>query len=156
MKISEFRSGLEDLRNALRRWGATTQARELDGLAVALGEFDDLTLAELTRRIKAVNAPPKASKAAKPLDTAAVEHYFAILKAAAHSAEAFDDAVDQVVADRKRLPTAELKELARAFGGSAPDKTSRPAIAAFLRARRLEMRRQDGIGATIDRMLGRS
>lgn len=156
MKISEFRAGLDDLQAALRKWGATKQAGELDSLTAALAEFDDLTLADLACRIRAINAQPRASKTAKPLDAAAIERYLAMLKAAAHSSETFDRAVEQVIADKKQLPPAELKELARQFGGSVPTKAARPAIAAFLRARRLEMRRQDGIGATIDRMLGRS
>lgn len=143
MKVSDFRAGLGDLQTALRRWGATKQAAEVDSLTEALAEFDDLTVAELVRRIKAINAKPRPSKAARPLDVAAIERHLAALKAAAHSSDAFDDAVDQVVADKKQLPPAELKELARQFGGSVPAKTSRPAIAAFLRARRLEMRRQE-------------
>lgn len=154
MRIADFRSGLVDLQAALRKWGATKQAGEIECLSAALVEFDDLTIAELTRRIKAINSKPQSSKAAKPLNAAAIERHLAALKAAAHSSSAFDEAVDRVVADTKQLPAAELKELARQFGGSAPAKTSRSAIAAFLRARRLEMRRQEGIGTTIERMLG--
>jgi hypothetical protein len=85
----------------------------------------------------------------------AVERYLAALKAAAHSSDAFDSVVDEIVADKKQLASPELKELARLFGGAVPAKTSRAAIANFLRERRLEMRRQDGIGVTIDRMFGR-
>jgi hypothetical protein len=154
MKISDFRSGLGDLQTALRKWGATKQAAELDSLVAALEEFDDLTLAELTRRIKAVNVKPRPTKAGKSLDTVAIERHLAALKGAAHASEAFDRVVDEIVSS-KSLKAAELKELARQFGGSTPAKTSGPAIAAYLRARRLEMRRQDGIGATIDRMFGR-
>ena len=156
MKISDFRAGLSDLQNALRRWGATKQAGEIDGLSAALAEFDDLTVAELARRIKAFNQKPRTTKVPKPLDFTTVERHLAALNAVAHTSEAFDEAVDRVIADRKHLPQAELKELARRFGGSVPAKTSRPAIGAFLRSRRLDMRRQDGIGATIDRMLGRA
>ncbi|MFZ1103661.1 MAG: hypothetical protein WAN86_12605 [Hyphomicrobiaceae bacterium] len=156
MKISDFRAGLSDLQNALRRWGATKQAGEIDGLSVALEEFDDLTVAELARRVKAINTKPRTTKVPKPLDVAAVERHLAALNDAAHTSEAFEAAVDRVVADTKQLPAPELKELARRFGGSVPAKTSRPAIGAFLRSRRLDMRRQDGIGATIDRMLRRA
>jgi hypothetical protein len=155
MKISDFRAGLADLQAALRKWGATKQAAELDSVAAALAEFDDLTLAELARRIKATGAKPRPIKAAKPINVAVIERHLAALKAASHSSEAFDHAVNDVMADKTQLASAELKELARQFGGSVPAKTSRPAIAAFLKARRLEMRRQDGIGATIDRMFGR-
>lgn len=156
MKISDFRAGLNDLQNALRRWGATKQAGEIDGLSAALAEFDDVTITELARRIKIINQKPRTAKAVKPLDVTIVERHLAALRAAAHTSETFDEAVDRAIADKKQLPQAELKELARRFGGSVPAKTSRPAIGAFLRSRRLEMRRQDGIGATIDRMLGRA
>jgi hypothetical protein len=155
MKVSDFRAGLSDLQAALRRWGAAKQADELDGVSAALAEFDDLTLAELTRRIKAVNAKPRQSKSEKMLNAPAIERHLAALKAAAHSSETFDRVVDEIVADKKELRSAELKELARRFGGSVPAKTSPQAIADYLRTRRLEMRRQEGIGATIDRMLGR-
>jgi hypothetical protein len=156
MKVSDFRAGLSDLQNALRRWGATKQAGEIDGLSVALAEFDDLTVAELARRVKAANPKPRTTKASKPLDVAAVDRHLAELNAAAHTSEAFEEAVERVVANKKQLPPAELKELARRFGGAVPAKTSRPAIGAFLKSRRLDMRRQDGIGATIDRMLRRA
>jgi hypothetical protein len=156
MRIADFRAGLEDLQKALRRWGATKQAGEIESITSALAEFDDLTLAELARRIKAINPKPQRNPPGKSVDIAAVEQHLSALRMAAHSSEMFDDAVDQVVADKKQLAAAELKELARRFGGSVPAKVTRPAIAAFLRARRLEMRRQEGIGATIERMLGRT
>lgn len=155
MKVQEFREGLEDLQKALRRWGAAKPASELEGLSTALAEFDELTIAELAKRVKAINSPPKAAKTPKSLDTAAVERYLALLGGAAHSSESFERVVDEVVRDKAALPSAELKELARRFGGSTPTKSSRSAIAEFLRDRRLEMRRQEGLGATIDRMLGR-
>jgi hypothetical protein len=156
MKILEFREGLTDLQNALRKWGAVKQAGELETLVAALAEFDELTISELSKRVKAINTPTRAPKAPKQVDTAVVERYLATLKAAAHSSETFERAVEQVVEDKKHLPPAELKELARLFGGSVPSKSSRRAIAEFLKARRLEMRRQEGLGATIDRMLGRT
>jgi soluble cytochrome b562 len=59
MKISDFRSGLGDLQAALRKWGATKQAAEVDSVKAALAEFDDLTLTELARLIKAINAKPR-------------------------------------------------------------------------------------------------
>jgi hypothetical protein len=154
MKIAEFRAGLADLQCALRKWGAAKQAGELESLGSALAEFDELTISQLVKRIKAVNAPVKASKTPKPLNAAAIERYLSVLKTAAHSSDSFDKAVDQAVADKTELPTAELKELARQFSGSVPEKATRPAIGAFLKARRLETRRQEGLGATIDRMFG--
>lgn len=156
MKISEFRAGINDLRAALRNWGVVKQAGELESLASALEEFDDLTIAELVKKLRAINTSPATPKAPRPLNVAAIDHYLAILKDAAHSSDAFDRAVEQVIADKKQLPPAELKELARQFGGSVPERSSRAAISTFLKARRLEMRRQDGLGATIDRMFGRS
>jgi hypothetical protein len=155
MKISDFRMGLDDLQRAMRKWGATKQSSELASLTEALAEFDDLTFAELVRRIKAINSSPRQIKEGKPLNLAVVERYLATLKSAMHSSDAFNDAVDHIVANKKELPPAELKELARQFGGSVPAKTSRPAIADFLKKRRLDMRRQEGVGATIDRMFGR-
>jgi hypothetical protein len=53
--------------------------------------------------------------------------------------------VRRAIADKKQLPPAALKELARQFGGSVPGKSTRPAIAEFLKMRRLEMQRQEGL-----------
>jgi hypothetical protein len=155
MKISDFRAGLGDLQAALRKWGAAKQAGELDAMSAALAEFDDLTIAELTHRIRAINSKPRQTKPEKMLNAPVIERHLAALKAAAHSPETFDRVVDEIIMDRKQLRSADLKELARRFGGSVPAKTTPAAIADYLRSRRLDMRRQDGIGATIDRMLGR-
>ena len=158
MKISEFRSGLSQLEVALRTLGGIKPAGELSNLAAALREFDDLTISELVGRLKAINLPPKLAKSAKApkaLNTAAVEKYLLLLKETAHSADAFDRTVEQIKADKSQLPTAELKELVRRFAGAVPEKTTRSAIATFMKDRRLEMRRQEGLGATIDRMFGR-
>jgi hypothetical protein len=125
-------------------------------LSTALAEFDELSIAELTKRVKTINAPTRAAKSPKPLNTEAVERYLALLGGAAHSSESFDRAVEEAIKDKATLPAAELRELARRFAGSTPAKNSRSAIAEFLRTRRLEMRRQEGLGATIDRMLGRT
>ncbi len=155
MKVSEFRTGLRELQAALRSWGVAKQAGELDGLMTALEEFDDLTFADLAKRVRAINAKPKTNAHKKPnLDV--VEKYVALLMDAAFSSEAFDRAVEQILADKKQVKSPELEELARRFGGSVPAKPTRSAIAKFLRTRRLDMRRQDGLGATIDRMFGRA
>ena len=155
MKISELRAGLKDLEAALRKWGGAKSAAELETLVEALGQFDDLTLPELAKRVKAINAPAKASAKSKEPNLAVVGRYLSLLTDAIHSAEAFDQAVATVLADKKQMTQPELLELARQFGGGKPEKTTKPAIAAYLKARRVEMRRGEGLGATIDRMFGR-
>lgn len=155
MKISEFRAGLKDLEAGLRKWGGTKASSELEALVEALAEFDELTIPELAKRVKAINAPARTGGRSKEPNLAVVGQYLAQLKEAMHSAEAFDMAVDTVMADKKQMSQPELIELARQFGGGKPDKTTKPAIAAYLKARRVEMRRGEGMGATIDRMFGR-
>ena len=155
MKISEFRAGLKDLEGALRKWGGKKAAGELEALVEALGEFDDLTIPELAKRVKAINAPVRSGAKLKEPNLAAVSQYLQLLNDAMQSNEGFDQAVKTVIADKKQMAQAELLELARQFGGGKPDKTTKPAIAAYLKARRLEMRRGQGLGATIDRMFGR-
>ncbi|PPC79668.1 MAG: hypothetical protein CTY40_10635 [Hyphomicrobium sp.] len=155
MKISEFRAGLKDLEAALRKWGSPKAASELAALVDALGEFDDLTIPELAKRVKAINAPAKSSPKSKEPNLAAVGQYLALLNESMQSTEAFGQAVATILADKKQMAQAELLELARQFAGGTPEKSTKPAIGAFLKARRLEMRRGEGLGATIDRMFGR-
>lgn len=154
MKIVELRSGLRDLQNMLSSFGASKQAREFEALVDALAEFDELTVPEVVKRVKAINAVA-GKKPPKPIDAEAVEECLNRLQASMHLSEDFDVTVDAVLKD-KRLKAGELTELARRFGGSTPAKTTKPAVRAFLKERRIEMRRQDGLGATIDRMLGRT
>lgn len=154
MKIVELRNGLGDLQRMLDSFGAKKHAAEFQALIDAMAEFDDLTVPELVKRIKAINAP-SGKKQAGRLDETAVEEGLQKLQDAMHMAETFDTAVDSVLKD-KRLKHGELLELARRFGGSTPAKLTKPAVAAFLKERRLEMKRQGGLGATIDRMLGRT
>jgi hypothetical protein len=155
MKISEFRAGLKDMEAALRKWGSPKAASELEAFVEALGEFDDLTLTELAKRVKAINAPVKSSPKSREPNLAAVNQYLSLLTESMHSTEAFDKAVTTILADKKQMAQPELLELARQFAGGTPEKSTKPAIGAFLKARRIEMRRGEGLGATIDRMFGR-
>ncbi len=154
MQIVELRNGLRDLQRMLSSFGITKQATELQALVDALAEFDELTVPELVKRIKATNTVA-GKKQLKPIDAVAVEEGLDRLQASMHLAESFDAAVDAVLKD-KRLKQRELTELARRFGGSTPAKTTKSAVKTFLKERRIEMKRQDGLGATIDRMLGRT
>lgn len=153
MKIAELRSGLSDLERMLENFGAKKQAGELKVAVAALAEFDDITLPELVTRIKAINAPQK--KEPKPLDEQAVQEALVRLDSASHKADDFEKVAKAVVAD-KRMKARELGELARRFGGAVPEKTTKGEVSKFLIDRRLEMRRSGGVGATIDKMLGRT
>lgn len=155
MKISEFRAGLIDLESAMRKWSGSKSTDGLNALIEALGEFDDRTIPELAKLVKAINAPPRAGAQSKEPNMAAVERSLTLLEDAAHSSEAFELAIERVLADRTLRANSELLELARRFGGGKPEKTSKSAIAAYLKSRRLEMRRGEGLGVTIDRMFGR-
>ncbi len=155
MKISELRAGLKDMEAALRKWGGNKAAGELESLVEALGEFDDLTIPELAKKVKAINAPVRSGGKSKEPNMAAVGAYLALLRDSMQTAEAFDQAVETVLADKKQMSQLDLLELARQFGGGKPDKTSKSAIASYLKTRRVEMRRSEGMGATIDRMFGR-
>lgn len=155
MKISEFRAGLKDVESALRKWGGPKAASELQALVEALEEFDDLSIPELVKRLKAINAPVKTAPKSKEMNLTAVRQYLALLNDTMHTTEAFDQAVATILADKKQMSQTELLELARQFAGGTPEKNTKPAIGAFLKARRLEMRRGEGLGATIDRMFGR-
>lgn len=155
MKIADFRDGLSNLQRMLDNFGAKKQANELRAVIDALAEFNDLTIVELVKRLKAVNSPSVRRADPKAIDNAAVADALGQLNGAVHLSEAFDTTVERVLKD-KRLKQGELMELARRFGGSTPAQKSRSAVAAFLKERRLEMRRQDGLGATIDRMFGRN
>lgn len=154
MRIAELRAGLTDIQRILVNFGVTKQASEMQALTDALIEFDDMTLPELVRSLKAASA---ASKKKQPpvLHEVAIADALGKLQASMHMAESFDDAVEFILKD-KRLKQSELLEVARKFGGSSPAKATKPAIASFLKERRLEMKRQGGLSATIDKMLGRS
>lgn len=154
MKIAELRNGLSDLQRMLESFGVGKQAKELEALTQSLAEFDELTVPELVKRIKEVSAAAKATTP-KPLDEVAIEDALALLNSHSYQADDFDKAVDEALSD-KRLKKGEMVELARRFGGSTPTKTTKAAVASFLKERRLEMRRQSGLGSTIDRMLGRT
>lgn len=154
MKISELRAGLADIHRVLDSFGAKKQSSELLTLSDALLEFDDLTVPELVKRIKSVGTTAK-RKTPAVVNEAAVEEALSTLKSSVDLTESFDSAVETALKD-KRLKQGELLEIARRFGGSEPAKSSKAAIASFLKERRLEMKRQGGLGATIDRMLGRS
>lgn len=155
MKISEFRAGLKDLAAASRKWGGGKAASELEALVEALGDFDDLTIPELAKRVKAINASARSGAKSKEPNLEAVARYLSLLNDAMHVTETFDQAVATMLADKKQMGQLELLELARQFAGGTPDKSTKPAIATYLKARRLEMRRGEGLGATIDRMFGR-
>lgn len=154
MKIAELRNGLGDLATMLGNFGASKQATELRALVASLSEFDDLTVPELTKRIQAVAAAAKKSTP-KATDEAAVEHALQELQNSAHLSEAFDGVVDKVLKD-KRLGKSELIELARRFGGTEPAKSTKAGVSQYLKERRLEIKRQGGLSATIDRMFGRT
>jgi hypothetical protein len=78
------------------------------------------------------------------------------LQSAAHLTDEFETTVTAVLKDN-RLKKIELAELARRFGGTVPEKTTKAAVAEFLRERRLEMKRQGNLGTTtIDRMFGKN
>jgi hypothetical protein len=154
MKIAELRNGLGDLQRMLSSFGVGKQAKELESLIVALAEFDDLTVPELVKRIKEISAARKAATP-KPLDEEAIESGLEQLNAHSYQADDFEKVVNEVLSD-KRLKKGEMVELARRFGGADPTKTTKAGVAAFLKDRRLEMRRQSGLGSTIDRMLGRT
>lgn len=154
MKISELRAGLAEIHRVLDSLGAKKQASELISLSDALSEFDELTVPDLVKRIKSVSATAK-KKTPPVVNEAAVEEALSTLQASHHLTESFDSAVETALKD-KRLKQGELLEIARRFGGSEPAKSSKAAVASFLKERRLEMKRQGGLGATIDRMLGRS
>lgn len=128
MKISEFRAGLKDLEAALRKWGGPKAASGLEALVDALGEFDDLTIPELAKRVKAINAPAKSSPKSKEPNLAAVSQYLTLLNDSMQSTEAFDQAVATILADKKQMAQAELLELARQFAGGTPEKSTKPAI----------------------------
>lgn len=154
MKISELRNGVSELSRLVRSFGASKQAEELQALADALAELTEMTVPEVTKQIRAIsNAAIK--KRPKPLDENAVVIALRQLQDASHLAESFDATVTSVLND-KRLGKAEQVELAHRYGGAEPPKATKAAIAKFLKERRLEMRRQGGLGATIDRMLGRT
>ena len=153
MKVSELRAGLNDLQRMLHSLGADKQATELKNAIEALAELDDLKVPELTNLFRSANTK-KAASAPKPTNMVAVDEFLNKLKFEALTAGRFDRIVEDIKAD-KRLGKAELSELSRRFGGSEPDKLTKPAVIKFLRERRLEMQRQGGLGATIDKMLGR-
>lgn len=159
MKIAELRSGLSDLQRMLENFGAKKPSAEMHSLIEALAEFDEITVPELVRQIKAIHATKaaatKSQEKPKTINEEAVSEALIRLQAASPMAEEFDTVLADVLKD-KRLKQSELKELAFRFGGTTPEKLTKAGVSAFLKERRLEIKRQGGLGSTIDRMLGRT
>ena len=157
MKVSELRAVLADLQRMLEHLGVAKQATELQVAAEALSELDDLTLPELVKRVRETTGSKivsKTPKLPKPVNGAAVEEMLTRLQTKSHVSEEFDKILAELKKD-KRFGAAELSELSRRFGGSQPDKLTKASVTEFLRERRLEKKRQGGLGSTIDKMLGR-
>jgi hypothetical protein len=152
MKISELRMALLNVRTK-------DHLGELDKLITDLQRFDNLTIGDFVNLLKKVKTPRVAQArkgaATKKLNESAIEAYLKRLNETLTSSEEFDDIVDKLLADKRQMKQAELIDLAKRFGGATPTERKRDQIAAYLRSRRLEMRRQDGLGAAIDRMFGR-
>lgn len=159
MKVSELRAGLADLQRMLEHLGVAKHAAELKSAVEALSELDDLTVPDLVKKVREITgtkakSTAKSTKVPKPINIAAVEEILTRLRSNSQMAEEFERLLAELKKD-KRFGPAELSELSRRFGGSEPDKLSKTAVTEFLRERRLEMKRQGGLGATIDKMLGR-
>jgi hypothetical protein len=152
MKISELRMALLNVRTK-------DHLGELDNLITDLQRFDNLTIGDFVNLLKKVKTPrvaqARTGAATKKLNESAIEAYLKRLNETLASSEEFDNIVDKLVADKRQMKQAELIDLAKRFGGATPTERKRDQIAAYLRSRRLEMRRQDGLGAAIDRMFGR-
>jgi hypothetical protein len=152
MKISELRMALLNVRTK-------DHLGELDNLITDLQRFDNLTIGDFVDLLKKVKTPrvaqARTGAATKKLNESAIEAYLKRLNETLASSEEFDNIVDKLVADKRQMKQAELIDLAKRFGGATPTERKRDQIAAYLRSRRLEMRRQDGLGAAIDRMFGR-
>ena len=154
MKVIQLRRGMEALAEMLRVWGNQRDSRELSEFSNALAEFDSDSLAALLRRLRAENSSEVRKVRTEAQANPALFSDYAERLRASSSSEEVTRLIATMQAD-KRLRLADLNYIAQAITGAGHKHRNKAAALSAISQFVMRNVREQGVFASIDRMLGR-